>query len=62
MKLLPHEVKRLKSNAILLKQVSPATKFEVTKKDLGNFTKEVLATVQYKKSIKSMLLVLVEGE
>jgi len=62
MKLQSHEVKRLRANAILLKKVSPDTKLEVSKRDLGDFTKEVLATIQYKKSIKSMLLVLVEGE
>jgi len=62
MKLQSHEVKRLRANAILLKKVSPDTKLEVTKRDLGDFTKEVLATIQYKKSIKSMLLVLVDAE
>ena len=62
MKLQTHEVKRLRANAILLKKVSPDTRLEITKKDLGDFTKEVLLTLQYKKSIKSMLLVLVETD
>ena len=62
MKLLSHEVKRLRQHAILLKKVSPDTKLEVTKRDLGDFTKEVLATLQYKKQIKNALLVLVETD
>ena len=62
MKLQSHEVKRLKANALLLKQVSPNTKLEVTKKDLGDWTKEVLHTLQYKKQFKNMMLVLVETD
>jgi hypothetical protein len=62
MKLQSHEVKRLKANALLLKQVSPNTKLEVTKKDLGDWTNQVLATLQRKKQIKNMLLVLVETD
>ena len=62
MKLQPHALKRLKSNALLVKQVSPDTKLEVTKKDLGDFTKQVLTTLQTKKQIKNMLLVLVETD
>jgi hypothetical protein len=62
MKLQSHEVKRLRANAILLKKISPDTKLEVTKRDLGDFTKDVLATLQYKKQIKSMLLVCVETD
>ena len=60
MKLQPHDLKRLKSNALLLKQISSDAKLEVTKKDLGDWNKEVLATLQRKKQIKNMLLVLVE--
>jgi hypothetical protein len=62
MKLQSHEVKRLRANAILLKKVSPDTKLEATKRDLGDFTKEVLATLQTKKQAKNMLLVLVETD
>ena len=62
MKLQSHEVKRLRTNAILLKQVSPDTKLEITKKDLGDWTNQVLATLQRKKQIKNMLLVLVETD
>lgn len=60
MKLLPHEVKRLRTNAILVKNVSADTKLEVTKRDLWDLQKEILHTLQFKKSIKHMLLVLVE--
>lgn len=62
MKLPSHEVKPLRAKALLLKQVSPDTKLEVTKKDLGDFTKQVLTTLQTKKQIKNMLLVLVETD
>jgi len=62
MKLLPHEQKRLRQHAILVKKVSPDTKLEVTKKDLGDFTKDVLATLQTKKQAKNMMLVLVETD
>jgi hypothetical protein len=60
MKLLPQEVKRLKANAILVKQVSPDTKLEITKRNLGDWNKDVLATLHRKKRIQNMLLVLVE--
>ena len=62
MKLPSHELKRLKANALLVKQVSPDTKLEVTKRDLGDWNKEVLATLQTKKQTKDMLLVLVESD
>ena len=62
MKLLSHEVKRLRQHAILLKKVSPDTRLEITKKDLNEFTKDVLATLQYKKQIKNLMLVLVETD
>jgi hypothetical protein len=62
MKLLPQEIKRIRHHALLVKQVSPDTKLEVTKKDLGDFTKDVLATIQTKKQIKHMMLVLVETD
>ena len=62
MKLQNHEVKRLRANALLVKKVSPDTRLEITKKDLNEFTKDVLATLQTKKQIKSMLLVCVETD
>ena len=60
MKLQNHEVKRLIANAILVKKVSPDTKLEVTKRDLSDLNKQVLHTLQFKKSIKNAMLVLVE--
>jgi hypothetical protein len=47
---------------MLTLKVSRDTKLEITKKDLGNFTKHVLATLQYKRQVKNMLLVLVETD
>jgi len=60
MKLLPQEIRRIRQNALLEKKVSPDTKLSVTKRDLGDWNKEVLATLQRKKQSKNMLLVLVE--
>ena len=62
MKLLPHELKRLRANALLVKKVSPGTRFEITRRDLGDFTKDVLATLQTKKQVKNMMLVCVETD
>lgn len=62
MKLQNHEVKRLRQAALLVKKVSPDTKLEVTKRDLNDWNKDVLHTLQFKKQIKNMLLVCVEIE
>lgn len=62
MRLMPHELKRLRQHATLLKKISTDTKLDVTKKALGEFQKDVLATLQYKKQIKNLLLVLVETD
>lgn len=62
MKLQHHEVKRFITNAILVKKVSPDTKLEVTKRDLGDWSKDVLHTLQFKKQFKDVLLVCVEIE
>jgi len=62
MRLQNHEVKKLRQSAILLKQVSPDTKLDVTKRDLSAWSKDVLHTLQYKKQFKNMLLVLVETD
>lgn len=60
--LLPQEQKRLRQLAIVQKRVSADTRPEVTKKDLEEFTKEVRHTLQFKKTIKNALLVLVETD
>ena len=62
MRLQPQEMRRIRSNALLVKQVSQDTKLDVTKRDLSSWTKEVLATLQTKKQVKHMMLVLVETE
>lgn len=46
MKPLPQEVRRLRQIALIQKKASPDTRPEVTKADLADFTKEVLATIQ----------------
>jgi hypothetical protein len=60
MKLLPHELKRLRQYALLTLRLSPDNKTEVTKKGIAEFTKDVLQTIHRKRQIKNVLLVLVE--
>ena len=62
MKLLPQEIRRIRQNALLEQKVSPDTKLEVTKKDLEDFKKEVLTTLQRNKRIKSALVEVLEIE
>lgn len=60
MRLLPQEIKRLRQNAILVKKFSPNTKLEISKRDLADWSKDVLHTLQFKKQFKNLLLVCVE--
>lgn len=62
MKLLPQEIRRIRANALLEKKVSADTKLEVIKKDLEDFKKEVLTTLQRNKRIKTALVVALEIE
>jgi len=62
MKLLSHEQKRLRQHAMLTLSLSPDTRTEVTKKDVAEFTKDLLNTVAQKRQIRNWLLVLVETE
>jgi hypothetical protein len=60
-KLLAHELKRLRQYALLTLRLSRGNKTEVMKKGIAEFTKDVVHTVQRKRHIKNMLLVLVES-
>ena len=62
MKLLNHEMTRLHKHAELTLNLSPDIKPDVTKKEIAEFSKEVVNTVQRKRQVKQWLLVLVEGE
>jgi len=62
MKLMAHELKRLRQYAILTLGLSPDNKMEVTKKDIAEFTKEVLHIIQRKRQIKNVMLALVESD
>lgn len=62
MKLLAGEIRRIRANALLEKKFSPDTRLEVTKKDLEDFKKNLLHTLQTKKHAKNLLLLLVETE
>ena len=61
-KLLPHEQKRLREHAALTLTISPDTKTEITKKEVAEFSKELLNTVARYRGIKHWQLVLVETE
>lgn len=61
MKLMAHELKRLRQYALLTLSLSPGNKTEVTKKGIAEFTKDVVNTIQRKRHIKKMMLVLVES-
>ena len=60
MKLFPHEQKRLLQHAMLALALSPDTKTDVTRKNVIQFTKDLLNTVAQKRQIKNWMLVLVE--
>ena len=62
MKLMHHEQKRLQQYATLSLSLSPDTKTEVTKKEVAEFTKEILNTVAQKRHIHHWRLVLVEAD
>jgi len=62
MKLLPHEIKRLITNSLIAKRVSPDTKNLILKNGLNEFAKDVFDLLQRKKQIKNALVVLVESD
>ena len=61
-KLLPHEQKRLHEHAALTLTISPDTKTEITKKEVAEFSKELLNTVARYRGIKHWSVVLVQTE
>jgi hypothetical protein len=61
MKLMVHELKRLRQYALLTLSLSSGNKTEVTKNGIAEFNKNVVNTVKRKRHIKNMLLVLVES-
>ncbi|MEI8014905.1 MAG: hypothetical protein WCH20_08710 [Nitrospira sp.] len=58
-KLMSYEQRRLREHAALALALSPDTKTEVTKKDIAEFSKDILNTIQRKRGIKHWQLVLV---
>lgn len=60
--LLPHEIKRLRTNALIAKRVSSDTKNLILKNQLNEYAKDVFDLLQRKKSIKGALVVLVESD
>lgn len=61
-RLLSHEQKRLEQHAILTLRLSPDTRTDVTKKDVAEFTKDLLNTVAQKRHIKHWQVVLIEAD
>ena len=62
MKLLRHELTRLHKHAELTLRLSIEKKTDVTKKEITEFSQDLLNTIQRKRQVKHWLLVLVEGE
>ena len=62
MKLLPHEMARLHKHAALTLRLSIDKKTDVTKKEITEFSQDLLNAIQRKRQVKQWLLVLVEGE
>ena len=62
MKLLPHEMARLHKHAALSLRLSIEKKTDVTKKEIAEFSQNLLNTIQRKRQVKHWLLVLVESE
>lgn len=58
-KLMPQELKRLREYAALTLSLCPDTKTEVTKKEIADFTKDLLSTMARKRDIRHWALVLV---
>ena len=64
-KLLPQEQRRLREHAALTLSLSPDTRPEILRKDISEFSKHLLNTIQRKRDVKHWQLVLVvdtEGE
>lgn len=58
-KLMNHEQKRLREHAALTLSLSGETRLEITKKDVAEFARELMTTIQRKRHIKQWLLALV---
>lgn len=61
-KLMPHEQKRLREYAALTLSLSPDTKTEVTKKEIAEFSKDLVNTMARKRQIKHWVVVLIETD
>lgn len=57
--LLPHEQKRLREHAALTLTLSPDTRPEILRKELSDFSRDLLTTIQRKRGIKRWQVVLV---
>ncbi|MDZ4733518.1 MAG: hypothetical protein SGJ16_08020 [Nitrospirota bacterium] len=57
--LMLHEQKRLREHAALILSLSPDTRPEILRKDISEFSKHLLSTIQRKRDIKHWQLVLV---
>lgn len=57
--LMLHEQKRLRDHAALTLSLSPDTRPEILRKDIAEFTKNLLNIIQRKRDVKHWKLVLV---
>lgn len=61
-KLMLHEQKRLREFAALTLSLSPDTRPEILRKDVAQFTKDLLTTMARKRDSKNWLVVLIETD
>ena len=57
--LMPQEQRRLREHAALTLSLSPDTRPEILRKEISDFSKDLLNTIQRKRDIKHWALVLV---
>lgn len=57
--LMLHEQKRLREHAALTLSLSPDTRPEILRKEISEFSKDLLSTIARKRGIKHWALVLV---
>jgi hypothetical protein len=61
-KLMTHDQKRLREHAEHILSLSPDTRPEITRKDIAEFSKDLLNTIQRKRDSKNWLVVLIETD
>jgi hypothetical protein len=61
-KLSTQEQKRIREHAALTLHLSQDTRPEVTRKDIAEFSRDLLSTIQRKRQVKNWVVTLIEIE